>query len=267
MLGHSQLDARDLKVQGSTTVNPVVASALEILEREQGLRYQIDTLGGSTGGLNAVGQGTADVGMSSAFLQDTQRERFSGRDLRVIPIGYDAISLIVSRDVWESGVRALSPDDLRAIYEGRSRQWRDFGGANRRIVFFNKEPGRGTWSAFARWLYGSPEAAPPVSHPEVGSNAETRSKVAGTRGAISQLSTAWVDNETVFSLGIRLDDDSLLYPTSAALADGTYPLVRPLNLIVSGEPEGAVRMLIDFLLSERGQSLVREQGYLPVNAL
>jgi len=255
-----------LRVQGSTTVNSVVADALEILQAEKGLSYRIDTQGGSSGGLYAIGRGAVEVGMSSAGFSEQDRARFPERDLRALTIGYDALALIVSADVWQGGVRSLTAQEMRGIYEGRIRNWSEVGGSDQRIVFFNKEPGRGTWKSFVRWLYGSENAAPPVNHPEVGSNSETRNKVIGTRGALSQLSAAWVDGEQVFALGIRDAAGEIVFPSQTNLADGSYPLTRPLNLLISGPPEGKVQLLIEFLQGPRGAELIRKHGYLPLSA-
>ncbi len=254
--------AKPLLVQGSTTVNPIVTEALEILARENGLSFRIDTLGGSAGGIRAAGSGTAEVGMASKRLDERDRRAFPEADLRETVIGVDAVALVVSPDVWEAGVRSLSRLELRRIYENPGVRWSEFGGPDRRIVFFNKEPGRGTWSIFAEWLYGTPGAAPPVSHPEVGANEEVRTKVSRTRGAISQLSASWVDGETVFALGIRSESGEVIRPDSEALANGSYPLSRPLILVTQGEPTGAARTLTQFLLGPRGQDLVRKHGYL-----
>ena len=254
--------AEPLLVQGSTTVNPIVTEALEILARENGLSFRIDTLGGSAGGIRAAASGTAEVGMASKRLDERDRRFFPNTVLHETIIGMDAVALVVSPDVWKAGVRSISRGELRRIYENPGVRWSEFGGPDRRIVFFNKEPGRGTWSIFAEWLYGTPDAAPPVSHPEVGANEEVRTKVSRTRGAISQLSASWADGETVYALGIRSDSGEVIRPDGEYPANGSYPLSRPLILVTKGEPTGAARMLSEFLLGPRGQDLVRKHGYL-----
>jgi phosphate transport system substrate-binding protein len=136
-------------------------------------------------------------------------------------------------------------------------------GPDRRIVFFNKEPGRGTWEVFAKWAYGDPKKAPEVSFPEVGANEETRTKVGSTRGAISQLSSSWVDgNAKVKALGVKLDSGEVVFPTNANIANGRYPMSRPLFLVTNGTPKGDAKAFIDFMLTARGQELVRKHGYL-----
>ena len=255
-----------LKIVGSTTVNPVVAEAAEVLREERGLGILVDTQGGSSGGIAALGEGRAQVGMSSKPLTDEARRRYPGTDFVVHRVGVDAVALVVSADVWEAGVRALSRDQVRAIYEGRITRWSELGGDDRRIAFFNKEPGRGTWEVFATWLYGSADAAPAVAFPEVGGNEETRSKIGGTPGALGQLSASWADGERVFALALEQDGEPV-EPTPDNLASGRYAMSRPLLLLTDGPAQGAAKSLVEFVLSPRGQELVRKHGYLDLETL
>lgn len=259
--------AETLKINGSTTVNLPVAEASEILRAERTMDIQVDTQGGSAGGISMLGDGLVQVGMSSKHVSPDDRAKYPQTDIREIHIGEDAVALIVSKDVWDGGVKALTKQQVKEIYESKITNWKDAGGKPRRIAFFNKEPGRGTWEVFAQWAYGNPKAAPQVSFPEVGGNEETRSKVASTRGALSQLSSSWADGKQVFALGLKLDDGTVVEPTSENIAMKTYPLSRPLFLLTKGEPVGAAKVLVDFMLSERGQELVKKHGYLRLKDL
>lgn len=259
--------AETLKVNGSTTVNLPVAEAAEILRAEQKMDIQVDTQGGSSGGISMLGDGLVQVGMSSRHLSDDDRAKYPAVKFNEIHIGEDAVALIVSKDVWDGGVRALTKAQVRDIYEGRITNWKDVGGRAQRIAFFNKEPGRGTWEVFAHWLYGNPKTAPQVSFPEVGGNEETRSKVASTRGALSQLSSSWADGKRVFALAIKLDDGTEIEPSNESIATKKYPLSRPLFLLTNGEPSRGAKTLVDFVLGERGQELVKKHGYLRLKEL
>ncbi len=256
-----------LKINGSTTINPVVVEAAEMLRKERGMRIEVDTQGGSLGGISALGDGRVQIAMSSKPVANADRTTYPKVKFNPVQIGADAVAVVVSSDVWNSRLRSLSQAQLRQIYESKVKSWKELGGPDRRILFFNKEPGRGTWEVFARWLYGDPGKAPLVSFPEVGSNEETRSKVASTRGAMSQLSASWADNKTVFALGIRDASGKVVEPTSANVASGVYPLSRPLFVITNGPPQGAAKVLIDFLLTDRGQALVHKNGYLALREL
>ena len=259
--------AEALKINGSTTVNLPVAEAAEILRAEQKMDIQVDTQGGSSGGISMLGDGLVQVGMSSKPISAEDRAKYPNTAIRETHIGEDAVALIVSKDVWDGGVKTLTKSQIKDIYEGRITNWKDVGGKPQRIAFFNKEPGRGTWEVFVHWVYGSPKAAPQVSFPEVGGNEETRNKVAGTRGALSQLSSSWTDGEKIFTLGLKLDDGTVVHPTTESIATKQYPLSRPLFLLTNGEPAGAAKTLVDFLLSERGQELVKKHGYLRLKDL
>jgi phosphate transport system substrate-binding protein len=196
--------------------------------------------------------------MASRPIDDGDRAKYPETDFRPVSIGTDAVAIVVSRDVWEGGVRSLSRDEMRGIYEERIADWSELGGAPGRIVLFDKEPGRGTWEVFADWLYGDAGEAPLVSHLEVGSYEEARTKAASTPGAITQLSAAWADGETVFALAVE-DRGRNVAPTPEAIASGDYPMARPLLVVTDGAPSPAARELIAFLLGPRG----REHGSRP----
>jgi phosphate transport system substrate-binding protein len=261
------VQAETLKINGSTTVNLPVAEAAEILRAEKSMQIQVDTQGGSSGGISMLGDGQVQIGMSSKPVSDVDRTKFPKVTFREIHIGEDAVALIVSRDVWEAGVHALTKQQIQDIYESKITNWKQAGGPDRRLVFFNKEPGRGTWEVFAHWLYGNPKQAPGVSFPEVGGNEETRNKVASTRGAMSQLSASWADHKKVFPLGLTMPDGETIEPSPENVARHRYPMSRPLFLLTNGDRQGEVKAFVDFMLGERGQALVRKHGYLSLDQL
>lgn len=263
----SSVFAAPLRINGSTTVNLPVAEAAEILRAEKQMQITVDTQGGSSGGISMLGDGQIEIGMASKHVGDADRATFPKVQFRETHIGEDAVALIVSKDVWEGGVRSLDKQQVRDIYEGKIKNWKQLGGPDRRIAFFNKEPGRGTWEVFTHWLYDDSKKAPQVSFPEVGGNEETRNKVASTRGALSQLSSSWADGKTVFALGIRSESGGIVEATPGNIANRSYPMSRPLFVLTNGEPTGEARILIDFLLSPRGQALVRKHGYLSLDQL
>lgn len=253
---------QSLKINGSTTVNPIMVDAAQHFEKK-GWRILIDTQGGSSGGLSYVADGLCDIGMISRSLTDDDRKKFPKADLRAHGIGYDGVALVVSRQLYEAGVKALSKQQIQELYEGRIKNWRGVGGPDRPVVFFNKEPGRGTWEVFANFLYGDAKKAPKVFHPEVGANQEARTKVASHPGAITQLSASWAwESPDVRALGIRDTSGAVIEANLSNIKSGLYPLRRPLLLITRGEPQGPGRTLIDYVKSKEGQLILNKHGYL-----
>jgi len=266
-LAASVVHADTLKINGSTTVNLPVAEAAELLRAEQKMVIQVDTQGGSSGGISMLGEGLVQIGMASKHVNEEDRLKFPKCKFKEIHVGEDAVALIVSADVWEGGVKSITKDQVKGIYEGVTTNWKQLGGPDKRIAFFNKEPGRGTWEVFANWVYGDHKKAPQVNFPEVGGNEETRNKVGSTRGALSQLSSSWADGKTVFALNIKDESGELIPPTNENIATKKYPLSRPLFLLTNGEPVNEAKTFVDFVLSDRGQALVKKHGYLPLAEL
>ena len=256
-----------LKINGSTTVNLAAAEAAENLRADRKLNIQIDTQGGSSGGISELGEGLVQIGMISKPLTSEDRAKYPKCDYKTHEVGADAVALIVSKDVWEGGVHAISKGQARDIYEGKVKNWKQLGGRDQRIAFFNKEPGRGTWEVFANWAYGDHKKAPEVSFPEVGGNEETRNKVSSTRGGLSQLSSSWADGKTVFALALKDDAGNSVEPTAVNVANHTYAMSRPLSLLTNGAPAGDVKMFVDYMMSDKGQALMTKSGYLTLKDL
>lgn len=255
-----------LKIQGSTTVNPVVVEASEAFKK-QGWTVFVDTQGGSSGGIAALGEGLVDIGMVSRPVNDGDRKKFPKVDFKTHTIGYDGVALAVSRPVYDGGAKAVDKAQIAGIYEGRIKNWKEVGGPDKPIVFFNKEPGRGTWEVFVDYVYGKADKAPAVTHPEVGGNEETRSKVASHPSAITQLSASWVEgNDKVRALAIRVDGKDVP-PTLDNIRSGAYPMRRSLSLVTNGEPKGPVKEFLAYLTSDEGQKLLKKHGYLPLKNL
>ena len=101
-----------LKVNGSTTVNLPLAEAAEILREERGMKIQVDTQGGSSGGISMLGDGLVQVGMTSKHLTGDDRAKYPKCSFKETQIGEDAVALVVSKDVWNGGVKSLSKDQV-----------------------------------------------------------------------------------------------------------------------------------------------------------
>ena len=107
------VSAEPLKINGSTTVNLPVAEAAEILRAEKGMTIQVDTQGGSSGGISMLAEGLVQLGMTSKPVSAADRAKFPRCDFREIQIGEDAVAMIVSKDVWDGGVKSLEQGATR----------------------------------------------------------------------------------------------------------------------------------------------------------
>ena len=252
-----------IKVNGSTTVNPVVVDAAIAL-KQQGMEILVDTQGGSSGGVSYVAEGLADLGMVSRHINQQDRKKFANAHFEEHVIGYDGVALVISKTLFDSGVTAVSKNEIKDIYEGRIQNWKSLGGSNLRITFFNKEPGRGTWEVFAKYIYGDTSRAKKVFHQEVGANQEARTKVALNPGGITQLSASWAyGSSQVRPLAIKVKNHPI-EPNLVNIAEGTYPMRRPLIILSNGKVTGIKEKFINYLTSSDGQKILKKHGYLPI---
>jgi phosphate transport system substrate-binding protein len=255
-----------LRVSGSTTVNPVAADAADVLRRE-GLRVTVDTQGGSAGGIAQLAAGQIEIAMSSKEVSEDDRKAHPSVDFVATEIGADAVGVVVRKEVFDGGVRSLTKDQLKAVFEGRVANWSELGGPDLPVFVYDKEPGRGTREVLDKYLYGKGGKAPPPPRSDnyaiVGGNEEARAKLLSTPGSVGPLSSAFVaDRPELVAVAIEG-----VTPTSEHIRDGSYPMSRPLFLVTDGKPAGPAKRFVDFVVSAPGQQLLTRHGYLTLAEL
>ncbi len=256
-----------IRLQGS----PVVAAALSLAApqlRDVGIPIMINTEGGSGSGLVALGLEQADIAMAVRRSNAEERSQFPDKQFTETQVAAQAIAILVARDVWDSGIHAISRAQLQSIYEGRATNWKQLGGEDRAIKFFNAERGRGVWEFFAVWVYGDIRKAPLGSQFETVIDGEdARNTVEFNAGSISLSSPRWADGKAVFALAIKDDEGHPVEPTLPNIGTKKYPFVRPLMLIFVDRPLGVRKKVLDFMLGDRGQAIFKKIDLIPMSDL
>jgi len=243
----------ELSVVGSTTVQPLaelLAAGFEGLHPDLTIVVQG---GGSSVGVTSASDGTADIGMASREIKPSELDACP--ELRVHVIARDGIAIVTDPG---TDVTGLTLDQVRGIFAGEITNWSGVGGADQVITVVSREEGSGTRAAFEELVMGE-EAVITGDAILQPSNGAVRTTVSITPGAIAFLSFGYLD-ETTAPIAV---DGAL--PTEENAADGSYRIVRPLNMLTLGEPRGAVAAWLEFILGPDGQAIVAEEGYLPVN--
>jgi len=253
-----------VNVVGSSAVNLPVADAAQILRSELGLEIRINTNGGSSAGISALGDGVAQIAMTTRPITPEDRADSPEVNFNQIYIGQQVIALGVSADIWQGGVRGVRRSQLRAIYEGKINNWKQLGGPNAPIVFFNAAEGRGVWELYIQWIYGDSKRAPLGRFPMMNSNEEARNSVEFTRGSMSLLSPKFIDEKSIFALALEAEDGKGYYPVMKNIISGKYPLMKPMYFVVNEKPTGGVKTLVDFMFDIRGRALLDKYGYFGV---
>lgn len=243
----------EITVVGSTTVQPVaekLAEAFETANPEVVINVQG---GGSSVGVTSAGQASADIGMASRDIKQSEFDEFP--ELVVHTIARDGIAIIGSPDVTVSD---LTVDQVRGIFSGVITDWAEVGGTAGMITVISREEGSGTRGAFEELVMGE-EAVITGSAILQPSNGAVLTTVASTPSSISYLSFGYLDDS------VKRISVGGVEPTPENAASGAYTIVRPLNMVTSGEPQGVASAWIDFIYSAEGQAIVTQEGYLPVN--
>jgi phosphate transport system substrate-binding protein len=244
---------QSINIAGSTTVQPLAERLAQVYTQEHP-DVKIDVAGGgSSAGVKAAGEGTADIGNTSREVKDSELETYP--DLEIFVIARDGIAIITHPDV---PVEGLTRNQVREIYAGNITNWSEVGGEDVPITVVSREEGSGTRGAFEEMVMG--DDGPAITGDAIfqDSNGKVRTAVSSTPNSIGFLSFGYLDNSVQ---ALQIDG---VEPTETNAATGTYPVVRPLNMITNGEPKGVVKAFVDFVLSAEGQKIVTEEGYIAV---
>lgn len=247
--------AETLSVTGSTTVLPIAQQAAEAFMAENpGIDIRIGG-GGSSVGIQAVGEGTADIGMASRDLKDTEKEAYP--DLVGHAVALDGIAVIVNP---ENSVGSLTMDELRGIYNGTYANWNEVGGPDMEIVVTGRDSASGTREFFHEAVMQKEDFV--ETQLEKNSNGAVKQTVAQTPGAVGYVGLGYID-ESVKALSIDAGNGPV-EPTVRNTEDGTYPIARELLMFTRGEPTGLAEAYLSFVSGSDGQQIVRDEGFVPL---
>jgi phosphate transport system substrate-binding protein len=252
-------EAQSISLKGSDTVLPLAQAEAEEFMIENSGKSVTVTGGGSGVGITALIDGEVDIATASREMkpEETEAAKTNGITPVETTIAYDGISVVVNP---ANPVTELTFDQLRSIYNGTISNWKDVGGEDREIVVISRDSSSGTYEYFKEEVLQGDEYRPDaLTQPATGGIV---GEVAQNPNAIGYIGVAYLD-ESVKALNLDAGNGSEA-PTSENILSGTYPLSRALYFYTNGEPSGLTKEFIDFVLSEKGQSLVTEVGYFPL---
>lgn len=202
--------------------------------------------GGSAVGIQSANSGAAQIGMA-----DLVKLPDEAKGLTSTVVAQDGIAVIVNP---KNKIENLSTEQLRAVFNGKIKNWKEVGGVNAPITVVSREAGSGTRSSFEKILTDIRLVNNAVIQ---NSNGTIRETVANDENSIGYISHG-ILNEKVNALKI----DGIECTTESIIAKN-YLLVRPIFLLTKGAPEGEVKKFIDYILTEEIQSMIKKDGLLP----
>ncbi len=252
-VGISNAAGNELTIKGSTTVLPVAQIMAEVF-MDRNPDVDISVQGGGSGvGIASLLDGTTDIADSSRKIKDKEiaKAKEHGITPHEIVIAMDGIAVIVHPS---NKISHLSKEQIKAIYTGKVSDWAELGGEKKKIVVVSRDTSSGTFEAFENLTLDKEKVRPDAL--TTASNQAVVMTVAGTPNAIGYAGLGYLSKKVK---PLKVDNVEC---TRETIISGSYPLSRPLFMYTNGEPGGKIKQFIDFILSEEGQKLVEEEGFV-----
>lgn len=262
-----QTEESYIENKGSDTI---VNLALAWAERYQELypNVRISVTGGGSGtGIAALINGTVDIANASRTIKPEEKQSIEANGIDPIEfvIARDAIAVVVNP---ENPINQLTLKQISDIYSGKINNWKELGGEDRPIVRLSRETNSGTHVYFLeevlrlgnkddKTLFATNTLLMPSSE---GISSEIRDNP----NAIGYDGLGYVTPDMKMIAVARSSDDTFELPSKETVNNGSYPIARDLYMYTAGEPSGAVKDYLDWIMSPEAQEIVSELGFVPI---
>lgn len=249
--------AETLVLRGSNTVGEELAPRLMAEYRKEHPRVNFDTeFKGTTYGLGALLVNRCDI--AAASREVTTNELVRAQDLGITlndhVIGTYSVAVIVNA---ASPLGNFTPEQVRDIFTGALRNWKELGGPDAAIQLCIRDPISGTHLGFRELAMENKAYA---LHVKTFTNYEQIVNAV----AHDPVAIGYTSIELATKPGLRPIFIGGVPPTAALVNKGQYPYSRTLRFYTSKERESpAAEEFIRFVQSERGQKILDAMGYVP----
>ena len=245
-----------VNVTGSTTVLPIMQIiAEEFMNQHPDVDITISG-GGSGVGIAALVDNITDIAMSSRKIKPEEEEKALSKGLKIeeYEIAKDAVTIIVNPA--NTKVNHIDSETLKKIYTGEITSWKDLTGEDKPVVIISRDTNSGTFEVFNDHILKKAQLAPTVLM--LASNRAILDEVSKNTEAIGYVGLGYVTNEV---RSLILDG---VEPTKENVLNESYPISRGLYLYTPRSPQGMVKNLLDFVLSDEGQTIIEEEGFIRI---
>lgn len=256
---------KSITIKGSDTiVNLGQKFAEEYMNKNKDYKIQV-TGGGSGVGLKALVGGTTDIANASRKIKDKEVKTIeeSGAKVEKFIIAKDGVTIYLNKD---NPVEELSFSQLKGIFTGKVKNWKEVGGNDKNIIVYGRDSSSGTYSYVRKNVLKGEDYA---------STVQTLQGTAAIVQAVAKDPNGIGYGGKAYSEGIKIpkikkaDTDTAYAPDEKAVAEGKYPLARPLFMyttdkVLAAKPE--IKDYLNWILSKDGQKIVADIGFFPMPA-
>jgi phosphate transport system substrate-binding protein len=248
--------AGNLVIKGSTTVLPIAQKVAEVyMQQNPDVKISISG-GGSGNGIKALIDGSTDIADASRFIKNKEVALAVEKGRYPVPfaVAYDCIIPVVHPS---NNLKNLSMTQLKKIYMGEIKNWKEVGGPDRPVVVISRDSSSGTYEVWHKKVLEEERVFPGALLQA--SNGAVVQAVAKNKNAIGYIGLGYLSDE------IKALSVNNITGSSETTLNGTYPISRPLYMFTQGWPKGDALNFINFVLNpDKGQKYVAETGYVPL---
>ena len=242
-----------VSTDGSTSMEKVIGSLKEQFQKDNDGQVTVSyDATGSGAGIEAVTNGTTDIGLSSRALKDEE----TSAGLTGTTVALDGIAVIVNAD---SQVSDLSVEQIGQIFSGEITNWKDVGGADAEIACIGREANSGTRDGFESITDTKDKCKLSQELTSTGAVIEAGKN---SPNAIGYASLSAVEGKD----GIKALTVGGVACTEETVLDGTYQIQRPFVLVTKNDSplSEAAQAFFDYATSPAANDLIRSAGAVPV---
>lgn len=252
-------------IDGATALYPVYAAFAQAVYPEKSYnQYDSEVMSNRTGeAYNNLINGRADMifALGPSEQQAAEAERL-GKELKLTPIGKEAFVFFVNE---KNPVKGLTVEEIKGIYTGDITNWKEVGGKRKEIRAFQRPENSGSQTALQQFMGDMPIMDPPVEDVAslMGTIIDQVSDYKNYNNAIGY-TFRYYSTEMTKNNQIRLLSVNGVEPTKETIRSGAYPITNELYAVTAGSDNPHIDDLIEWILSEQGQEIVEESGYVSI---
>lgn len=246
-----------LVIKGSDTLGAklVPQVAEQFKAQHPGTTFDI-AAEGSTTGIAAIIDGTAQIGMSSRRAKTSEVAAASSKGVNMKPtiVAFDGIAVIVNAG---NSVKSLTRKQVEQIFTGEVNDWSAVGGSGGKISIYTRNTSSGTYSEFKELAMKKRDYA--GGSQKMAGNEQIAAEVGKNPSGVGYVGMAYTK-----ASGVKVVSIDGATPSIKSVQDHSYPYWRPTFYYTNGEPSGIAREFLDFTIGSAGQKIVTQVGFVPI---
>src|SRR5882762_1104404 len=250
-------NADRLVIKGSDTLGaklvPQLAEQFKV--QHPGTTFDI-AAEGSTTGIAAIIDGTAQIGMSSRRAKPAEISAASGKGVNMKPtiVAYDGIAVIVNS---ANPVKALTKKQVEQIFTGDVTDWSAVGGSGGKISIYTRNTSSGTYSDFKELAMKKRDYA--GGSQKMAGNEQIAAEVGKNSNGVGYVGMAYTK-----AGGVKVVPVDGIVPSAKSVQDHSYAYWRPTFYYTNGDPSGLAKQFLDYTVGAAGQKIVAQVGFVPI---